>query len=174
MEQRAYSENTAQAMDEEAKKLVDEAYKRTLLLLNEKKLQIENISPSCSSRYVLCVIHPFLPPSFTLSPWMETHFPPSLPRLVIQPPPSLLDTLSLIRGISLSLPSLPPSLPPLLFEQKETINHDDIVGAIGPRPFAAHKEYAEFIESIKPMVRYVLFRHPSLPSSLPSLPFSGI
>ena len=27
MEQRAYSENTAQAMDEEAKKLVDEAYK---------------------------------------------------------------------------------------------------------------------------------------------------
>jgi hypothetical protein len=33
---------------------------------------------------------------------------------------------------------------------KETINHDDIVGAIGPRPFEAHKEYAEFIESIKP------------------------
>lgn len=38
--------------------------------------------------------------------------------------------------------------PPL---QKETINHDDIVGAIGPRPFEAHKEYAEFIESIKPV-----------------------
>ena len=32
---------------------------------------------------------------------------------------------------------------------KETINHDDIVGAIGARPFAAHKEYQEFIESIK-------------------------
>jgi hypothetical protein len=35
--------------------------------------------------------------------------------------------------------------------QKETINHDDIVGAIGPRPFAAHKEYQEFIENTKPL-----------------------
>lgn len=84
MEQRAYSENTAQAMDEEAKKLVDEAYQRTLLLLNEKKVQIKNIAE--------------------------------------------------------------------LLLKKETINHDDIVTAIGPRPFVAHKEYAEFIESIKPMV----------------------
>lgn len=38
-----------------------------------------------------------------------------------------------------------------LLLKKETINHDDIVGAIGPRPFQAHKEYAEFIESIKPV-----------------------
>ena len=58
MEQRAYSENTAQAMDEEAKKLVDEAYKRTLLLLNEKKLQIENIAE------LLLKVRPSLPPSF--------------------------------------------------------------------------------------------------------------
>ncbi|EWM24473.1 Peptidase, FtsH [Nannochloropsis gaditana] len=84
MEQRAYSETTAQAMDEEAKKLVDEAYTRTLVLLQEKKAQIENIAE--------------------------------------------------------------------LLLKKETINHDDIVGAIGPRPFAAHKEYQEFIESIKPAV----------------------
>lgn len=38
-----------------------------------------------------------------------------------------------------------------LLLKKETINHDDIVGAIGPRPFVAHKEYQEFIESIKPV-----------------------
>jgi len=174
MEQRAYSENTAQAMDEEAKKLVDEAYKRTLLLLNEKKLQIENIAELLLKVRVVC--DPSLPPSLLHTFPVDGNALPSLPPTSCYPalPPSLLDTLSLIRGISLFLPSLPPSLPPLPFEQKETINHDDIVGAIGPRPFAAHKEYAEFIESIKPMVRYVLFRHPSLPSSLPSLPFSGI
>lgn len=44
MEQRGYSEQTAEAMDEEAKKMVDEAYKRTLDLLKEKQSQIEAIA----------------------------------------------------------------------------------------------------------------------------------
>mmetsp|Transcript_36572 Transcript_36572/g.97782 ORF Transcript_36572/g.97782 Transcript_36572/m.97782 type:complete len:81 (+) Transcript_36572:2280-2522(+) len=30
---------------------------------------------------------------------------------------------------------------------KETINHDDIVGAIGHRPFEPNKQYAEFISN---------------------------
>lgn len=68
-------------MDEEAKKLVDEAYKRTLSLLQEKKQQVEAIAE--------------------------------------------------------------------LLLQKETINHDDIVGTIGARPFANHKQYQEFIDSTK-------------------------
>lgn len=77
MEQRAYSETTAQAMDEEAKKMVDEAYRRTLQLLTDKKTQIEALAE--------------------------------------------------------------------LLLKKETINHDDIVTAIGPRPFANHKQYQEFM-----------------------------
>lgn len=68
-------------MDEEAKKMVDEAYKRTLSLLQEKKTQIQAIAE--------------------------------------------------------------------LLLVKETINHDDIVGAIGSRPFANHKQYQEFIDSTK-------------------------
>jgi len=81
IEQRPYSEFTAQAMDEEAKKLVDEAYSRTLKLLQDKKSQVEAIAE--------------------------------------------------------------------LLLQKETINHDDIVGTIGSRPFTNHKQYQEFIDSTK-------------------------
>lgn len=82
MEPRPYSEQTAQAMDEEARKLVDEAYKRTLELLRERKTQVENLAK--------------------------------------------------------------------LLLEKETINHDDIVSSIGPRPFKSSKQYDEFINSWKP------------------------
>ena len=66
MEQRAYSENTAQAMDEEAKKLVDEAYQRTLLLLNEKKVQIKDIAELLLKVRIVARTPPSLPPSPSL------------------------------------------------------------------------------------------------------------
>merc|ERR1711988_678664 len=78
-EQRPYSDATAQAMDEEAKILVDEAYTRTLALLREKKDQVTAVAE--------------------------------------------------------------------MLLEKETINHDDIVAAIGKRPFLPNKEYNEFITS---------------------------
>lgn len=34
-----------------------------------------------------------------------------------------------------------------LLLEKETINHDDLVALIGSRPFAAHKNYLEFISA---------------------------
>ena len=43
-EQRPYSDATAQAMDEEAKKLVDTAYQRTLELCRTYKAQIEKMA----------------------------------------------------------------------------------------------------------------------------------
>ena len=43
-EQRQYSEATAQAMDEEAKKIVDEAYARTLELLADKTAQLQSLA----------------------------------------------------------------------------------------------------------------------------------
>lgn len=34
-----------------------------------------------------------------------------------------------------------------LLLEKETINHDDLVSLIGPRPFKGHKTYLEFISA---------------------------
>lgn len=41
--EKPYSEATAQAIDEEVKALIDNAYQRTLDLLNEKKADIEKV-----------------------------------------------------------------------------------------------------------------------------------
>jgi len=41
---RPYSEKTAKAMDEEAKRIVDEAYQRTLDLLRERKDEVEKVA----------------------------------------------------------------------------------------------------------------------------------
>lgn len=41
------SNATAEIMDEEVKKIVDEAYKRTLQLMNDKKDQVQYTSDSC-------------------------------------------------------------------------------------------------------------------------------
>merc|ERR1719235_1785114 len=43
-EQRPYSDATAQAMDEEAKKMVDVAYERTLALMRERKAEVTAIA----------------------------------------------------------------------------------------------------------------------------------
>ena len=43
-DERPYSEKTAKAMDEEAKTIVDEAYKRTLDLLRERKKEVELVA----------------------------------------------------------------------------------------------------------------------------------
>ena len=47
-EQRPYSDATAQAMDEEAKKMVDVAYERTLQLMREKKPEVTAIAEMVS------------------------------------------------------------------------------------------------------------------------------
>jgi AFG3 family protein len=44
IDERQYSEKTAKAMDEEAKRIVDEAYQRTLDLLNEHKESVEKVA----------------------------------------------------------------------------------------------------------------------------------
>jgi AFG3 family protein len=80
-EERPYSEKTAQAMDEEAKTLVDTAYQRTLTLIREKKDAVEKVASTLLAQ--------------------------------------------------------------------ETINHDDIVELIGPRPFVGDAMYNEFIERRK-------------------------
>lgn len=43
-EQKVYSDATAQAMDEEAKRIVDAAYNRALELITEKKTEVEKVS----------------------------------------------------------------------------------------------------------------------------------
>jgi AFG3 family protein len=43
-DERPYSEKTAKAMDEEAKRIVDEAYQRTLNLLNEHKEDLDKVA----------------------------------------------------------------------------------------------------------------------------------
>ena len=43
-QERAYSEKTAKAMDEECRKIVDDAYQRTLELLREKKTEVEKVA----------------------------------------------------------------------------------------------------------------------------------
>lgn len=47
-EQRPYSDATAQAMDEEAKKMVDVAYERTLQLMREKKPEVTAVAEMVS------------------------------------------------------------------------------------------------------------------------------
>ena len=78
-EPKKYSEVTAQAMDEEAKKMVDEAYERTLTLLKEQHKGIVSVAE--------------------------------------------------------------------MLLEKETINHSDIVKALGPRPFAGDDQYNEFVSA---------------------------
>ena len=79
--ERPYSEQTAVAMDEEAKKLVDGAYNRTLDLIRDNKEQVQKLAE--------------------------------------------------------------------LLLEKETVNHDDIVNCLGPRPHGGNNEYNEFINSFK-------------------------
>ena len=43
-DERPYSDKTAKAMDEEAKRIVDEAYQRTLDLLRERKDEVESVA----------------------------------------------------------------------------------------------------------------------------------
>jgi len=72
-----YSDATSEAMDEEARNIVDEAYKQTVALITEKKDQVELLAN--------------------------------------------------------------------LLREKETITHDDVVDAIGERPFKGHSVYNEFV-----------------------------
>jgi len=81
MSERAYSDATAEAMDEEARNIVDEAYARTVELIREKKHEVETLAN-------------------------------------------------------------------LLLEQ-ETITNDDVVDAIGARPFQGHSVYDEFLSHRK-------------------------
>mmetsp|Transcript_8979 Transcript_8979/g.7411 ORF Transcript_8979/g.7411 Transcript_8979/m.7411 type:complete len:110 (-) Transcript_8979:10-339(-) len=43
-DERPYSDATARAMDEEAKRVIDEAYERTLNLLKERKDEVEKVA----------------------------------------------------------------------------------------------------------------------------------
>ena len=43
-EERKYSEKTAKAMDEEAKRIVDAAYERTVNLIKEKKEEVDKVA----------------------------------------------------------------------------------------------------------------------------------
>mmetsp|Transcript_17965 Transcript_17965/g.37372 ORF Transcript_17965/g.37372 Transcript_17965/m.37372 type:complete len:837 (+) Transcript_17965:22-2532(+) len=72
-----YSDKTAEAMDQKAKEMVDEAYERTLDLLMTRKEELVKVAE--------------------------------------------------------------------LLMQKETINHDDVVDLIGPRPFVPDKQYEDYI-----------------------------
>lgn len=99
---------------------------------------------------------PCLPACCSLSvPPTARFLPTTQPTIPTQPTPFLPHphlsqhirrTLGLLREKKAQIEAIAE-----LLLKKETINHDDIVGAIGPRPFAAHKEYQEFIESIKPV-----------------------
>jgi AFG3 family protein len=80
-EQKPYSDKTAEAMDEEARAIVDEAYTNTVQLIRDKKTEVE-------------------------------------------------------------------ALANLLLE-KETITHDDVIDAIGERPFKGHGQYNEFVSQRK-------------------------
>ena len=112
-EQRPYSDATAQAMDEEAKKMVDVAYERTLQLMREKKPEVTAIAEMVSGGR---------------APTLRNH------------------GTTLLRSISTSKRTLHQHVRPQLLD-KETINHDDIVSAIGHRPFEPNKQYAEFISN---------------------------
>lgn len=75
---RDYSDATAQTIDEEVRKLVDESYRRTKALLHDKQAEMTALAED----------------------------------LILN----------------------------------ETINHDDIVRVLGPRPFVGHKSYNEYVE----------------------------
>jgi len=76
-EQKPYSDATAEAMDEEARSIVEEAYRQTVELITDKKAEVE-----------------------------------ALAKLLLE---------------------------------KETITNDDVVDAIGERPFKGHSVYDEFV-----------------------------
>ena len=78
-----YSEATSEAMDEEARAMIDEAYQRTVALIRERKTEVEKVAN--------------------------------------------------------------------LLLDKETITHDDIMDAIGPRPFEGDKNYQEYVSMRKKM-----------------------
>ena len=80
-EQKPYSDATAEAMDEEARNIVNEAYKRTLELIQDKKHEVQTLAQ--------------------------------------------------------------------LLLEKETITHDDVVDAIGNRPFTGSSIYNEFVSQKK-------------------------
>merc|ERR1719287_446993 len=80
-EQKPYSDATAEAMDEEARNIVDEAYTKTVELITEKKDEVETLAK--------------------------------------------------------------------LLLEKETITHDDVIDAIGNRPFKGHSVYDEFVSQRK-------------------------
>lgn len=80
-EEKPYSDATSEAMDEEARNIVDEAYKQTLALITEKKNEVELLAN--------------------------------------------------------------------LLREKETITHDDVVDAIGKRPFEGHSVYDDFVSHRK-------------------------
>lgn len=80
-EQKPYSDKTAEAMDEEARSIVDEAYANTVQLIRDKKTEVE-----------------------------------ALAKLLLE---------------------------------KETITHDDVIDAIGERPFKGHTQYNEFVSQRK-------------------------
>lgn len=80
-EQKPYSDATAEAMDEEARNIVNEAYKQTLELVRDKKHEVETLAK--------------------------------------------------------------------LLLEKETITHDDVVEAIGSRPFMGSSIYNEFVSQKK-------------------------
>mmetsp|Transcript_23971 Transcript_23971/g.50512 ORF Transcript_23971/g.50512 Transcript_23971/m.50512 type:complete len:982 (-) Transcript_23971:66-3011(-) len=79
--EKPYSDATAEAIDEEARTIVDEAYKQTVALIKEKKTEVEAIAK--------------------------------------------------------------------LLLDKETITHDDVMDAIGERPFTGHAAYNEFVSQRK-------------------------
>lgn len=60
--EKPYSEATAQAIDEEVKALIDNAYQRTLDLLNEKKADIEKVRGSwwCLSIFIILELAVFM------------------------------------------------------------------------------------------------------------------
>ena len=78
-----YSEATSEAMDEEARAMIDEAYERTVALIREKQTEVEKVAK--------------------------------------------------------------------LLLEKETITHDDIMDAIGARPFEGDKQYQEYVSMRKKM-----------------------
>ena len=80
-EQKPYSDATAEAMDEEARNIVEEAYRQTVELITEKKADVEAVAK--------------------------------------------------------------------LLLDKETITNDDMVDAIGERPFKGHSVYDEFVSQRK-------------------------
>lgn len=78
-----YSEATSEAMDEEARAMVDEAYQRTVALIRERKTEVQKVAD--------------------------------------------------------------------MLMEKETITHDDIMDAIGARPFEGDKQYKEYVSMRKQM-----------------------